>query len=82
MNFRHHKMLNSKSLKLNVAIIRPKCSKPEKNYPEKKIKVLWGPRGNIYLSSTCRFHQTRHKIQVNCTEKWIQFFRSSENETS
>jgi hypothetical protein len=24
----------------------------------------------------------RHKIQVNCNEKWIQFFRSSENETS
>jgi hypothetical protein len=36
--------------------------------------------GNIYLSSTFWFHQIRHKIQVNCTEKWIQFFRSSENE--
>jgi hypothetical protein len=34
------------------------------------------------VAFTCRFHQTRHKIQVNCTEKWIQFFRSSENETS
>jgi hypothetical protein len=38
--------------------------------------------GSIYLSSTCRFHQTRHEIQVNCTEKWVQFFRSSKNETS
>jgi hypothetical protein len=38
--------------------------------------------GNSYLSSTCRFHQIRHKNQVYCTETWVQFFRSSESETS
>jgi hypothetical protein len=53
------------------------------------LKFRWSAQGgtdwigNIYQSSTCcRFHQIRHNIQVNCTEKWIQFFRSSENETS
>jgi hypothetical protein len=42
------------------------------------------PTGQVTF--TCpvpgRFHKIRHKIKVNCTEKWIQFFRSSENETS
>jgi hypothetical protein len=36
---------NSKSLKfaLALAIIRPKCSKPETNYPVKKIKFYGDP---------------------------------------
>jgi hypothetical protein len=51
-------------------------------YPASYPLVNYTTTKVFYILLSCRFHQIRHKIQVNCTEKWIQFFKSSENETS